>query len=170
MKLNPFSSLRGKAWRKDFALIVIGVAVLSGIVGGVGSYTFIYAKGFSYMTNDPGACANCHIMNDHYRAWSRSSHHAVAVCNDCHTPHDLTGKYTTKAINGFNHSLAFTTGWYEENLIITERNTRVTENSCRHCHERIAESIDHGSRQGVRLKSEDRLSCIRCHSEVGHLE
>jgi hypothetical protein len=29
------------------------------------TYTFVYAKGYSYLTNDPGACANCHIMADH---------------------------------------------------------------------------------------------------------
>jgi hypothetical protein len=28
-------------------------------------------------------------------------HRAAAVCNDCHTPPGLLGKYTTKALNGF---------------------------------------------------------------------
>jgi len=81
-----------------------------GMLAAVGGYTFLYAKGYSYVTNDPAACANCHIMEDHYRAWMKSSHRAVAVCNDCHTPPGFVSKYTTKAINGFNHSLAFTTG------------------------------------------------------------
>ena len=48
----------------------------------VGSYTFVYAKGYSYLTNDPAACANCHIMSEHFAAWTKSSHRAVAVCND----------------------------------------------------------------------------------------
>ena len=79
-------------------------AVFAGIVIGIGTYTFVYAKGYSYLTNDPEACANCHIMRDHFDAWTRASHHAVAVCNDCHTPPDMIGKYTTKARNGFWHS------------------------------------------------------------------
>ncbi|HYP29673.1 MAG TPA: NapC/NirT family cytochrome c [Blastocatellia bacterium] len=66
------------------ARIVFGVAV--GLAAGVGGYTFIYAKGYSYLTNDPAACANCHIMQDHYDGWIKSSHRSVAACNDCHTP------------------------------------------------------------------------------------
>jgi cytochrome c nitrite reductase small subunit len=45
-------------------------AVLVGVLVGVGSYTFIYAKGYAYMTNDPAACANCHVMRDHFAAWT----------------------------------------------------------------------------------------------------
>jgi cytochrome c nitrite reductase small subunit len=40
-------------------------------------------------------------MQEHNDAWSRSSHHAVAACNDCHTPANLVGKYLTKANNSF---------------------------------------------------------------------
>jgi cytochrome c nitrite reductase small subunit len=129
----------------------------------VGAYTFIYAKGFAYLTNDPAACANCHIMENHYRAWLRSSHRAVATCNDCHTPPGLIPKYTVKAINGFNHSLAFTTGRFPEPLRITRRNEDATEKACRKCHHDIVEAIESGP-------NAQRLSCIRCHSTVGHLE
>ena len=75
---------------------------------GIGGYTFIYAKGASYLGHDSSACANCHIMRDQYDGWIKGSHRAVAECNDCHAAHDLLGKYSTKAINGFRHSLAFT--------------------------------------------------------------
>ena len=139
-------------------------AALIGILTAVGGYTFIYAKGYSYMTHDSAACANCHVMENHYRAWMKSSHRAVAMCNDCHTPPGLIPKYTTKAINGFNHSLAFTTGRFHEPLQITRRNEQVTEKACRKCHEDIVSAIEgpHPER--------NRLSCIRCHSTVGHLE
>ncbi len=140
-------------------------AVLAGVLTAVGGYTFIYAKGYSYISNDPAVCANCHIMENHYRAWMKSSHRAVAVCNDCHTPPGLVGKYTIKAINGFNHSVAFTTGRFPEPLRITERNFNVTEKACRKCHQPIVDAIE--TRGG---KPGDRLSCIRCHSTVGHLE
>ena len=63
---------------------------------GVGGYTFLYAKGWSYFTNDPAACANCHVMREHYNAWIKSSHRAVATCNDCHTPHNFFGKYYSR--------------------------------------------------------------------------
>jgi cytochrome c nitrite reductase small subunit len=140
------------------------VAIMLGILIAIGGYTFVYARGYSYVTNDPAACANCHVMEDHYRAWMRSSHRSVAVCNDCHTPPGLVPKYATKAINGFNHSLAFTTGRFPEPLRLTSRNVDVTEKACRKCHENIVDAIEgpHPER--------NRLSCIRCHSAVGHLE
>jgi cytochrome c nitrite reductase small subunit len=137
------------------------LGVLVGAAFGLGAYTFIYAKGASYLTNDPAACANCHIMGDHYHAWSRSSHHAVATCNDCHTPANFIGKYVTKANNGFWHSFAFTTGDFPEPIRIKGYNKRIAENSCRKCHQNMVDSIESHAGQ-------ESLSCIRCHSAVGH--
>ena len=145
-------------------LLPVLAATLAGVLAAVGGYTFIYAKGYSYVSNDPAVCANCHIMENHYRAWTKSSHRAVAVCNDCHTPPGVVGKYTTKAINGFNHSVAFTTGRFPEPLRITARNFEVTEKACRKCHSDIVEAIEAPG------GDKTRLSCIRCHSTVGHLE
>jgi cytochrome c nitrite reductase small subunit len=142
------------------AAIVLGVAAGAGT--GVGAFTFVYAKGSSYMTNDPGACANCHVMTDHFDAWAKSSHHHVAVCNDCHAPHDLVGKYLTKARNGYNHSMAFTTGNFPEPIQITPRNRAITEQACRYCHQEVVLSID------THATATDEMSCIRCHSSVGH--
>jgi cytochrome c nitrite reductase small subunit len=93
---------------------IVAAAALVGVAGGLGLYTFVYAKGYSYITNDPAACANCHVMNDQYDGWLKSSHRAVAVCNDCHVPHDLVGKYKTKGENGFWHSYYFTTQSFAE--------------------------------------------------------
>ena len=62
------------------------LAVFIGLLIGVGVYTFGYARGASYMTDDPAACANCHVMRDQYESWMKGSHGKVAVCNDCHTP------------------------------------------------------------------------------------
>lgn len=145
---------------------IVLAAVLGGLLAGLGGYTFVYAKGYSYLSNDPGACANCHVMRDHFTAWTRASHRAVAVCNDCHTPPGLVDKYATKARNGFWHSFYFTTGRYPVPLRITARNHDVTERACRTCHAELAAAIEpaHGdaSRAG--------LTCTRCHNDVGHLE
>ena len=101
---------------------VIGTAL------GLGAFTFVYAKGASYLSTDPAVCANCHIMGEHYAAWQRSSHRAVAGCSDCHMPHNFVGKYLAKASNGFWHSLAFTTGVFPDPLQIKPHNRVVTEN------------------------------------------
>jgi cytochrome c nitrite reductase small subunit len=103
-------------------------------------------------------------MREHLDAWAKSSHHHVAVCNDCHTPHDFLGKYMTKGLNGYHHSMAFTTGRFHEPIQITETNRAVTEEACRRCHQDIAQAIDCGGGQ------DEAQSCIRCHSSVGHME
>jgi cytochrome c nitrite reductase small subunit len=159
----------------------LGAAILGGMALGLGVFTFGFAHGASYLTNDPEACANCHVMSEHYSAWLKGSHRNVATCNDCHTPHDLVGKYTVKAKNGFWHSFYFTVGGYPDPLRITEGNRRVTEEACRYCHQQITEAIDHRPRAVSRtdetaplspavhsaLASEE-ISCIRCHEYVGH--
>ncbi len=145
-------------------LLAIAAGVVIGVVIGGGLFTFVYAKGGSYMTNDPRACANCHIMQDHYDAWIKSSHRSVATCNDCHTPPGLVPKYYTKAENGFFHSLHFTTGHFPDPLQIKPRNFEVAEKACRKCHTPIVEAIEgHGGHA-----SDDKTSCIRCHRDVGH--
>ena len=143
--------------------LVLGIAL--GLVVGIGAYTFVYARGYSYMTDNADACVNCHIMQDQYNGWLKSSHRSVAVCNDCHTPPGLVGKYATKAENGFWHSYYFTTGWFEDNIQITPRGRAVTEKACRKCHQEVVEAIEGPHSELI----DSQTSCIRCHSSVGHL-
>ncbi len=156
-RLARITAITGSA-----SIISVVLAVVVGGAGGIGGYTFIYAEGASYLTNDATACANCHVMRGHYDAWVKSTHHAVATCNDCHTPHHSLGKFLTKASNGFNHSLAFTTGRFHEPIEIKPRNQAIVESACRHCHGDIVQAIDRFPQQ------EHALSCIRCHMGVGH--
>jgi cytochrome c nitrite reductase small subunit len=145
------------------SVVLIVAAIVLGLAGGLGGYTFLYAEGASYLTNDPEACTNCHVMNEQYAGWTKSSHRSVATCNDCHAPHDVAGKLATKARNGFRHSLAFTSGRFPEPIQITPHNLEITEHACRSCHEDMVESMDgpHGTGEPV--------SCVRCHRSVGHL-
>ena len=135
--------------------------VILGLALGIGAYTFSYAQGASYLRDDPAACANCHIMRSHFDAWVKSTHKAVATCNDCHAPHDgAIAKLWVKGVNGFNHSVAFTTGRFQEPLRITRFNRNVTEAACRSCHQPVVESIE--------THQAESLDCIRCHGDVGH--
>ena len=149
--------------RRAAGAATIAAAATCGAVVGLGGYTFVYARGASYLTDDPAACANCHVMQGQYDAWLKSAHRHVAVCNDCHTPHTLVGKYLTKSDNGFHHSLAFTTGRFHEPIQIKERNRAVTEQACRSCHAAIVQMIDHGT------TGREALSCLHCHADVGHM-
>jgi len=141
-------------------MVALGLAM--GLAAGLGGYTFVYARGASYLTNDPAACANCHVMNEHYSGWLRSSHRSVATCNDCHTPASVVGKYATKASNGFWHSFAFTTGRFPDPLRIKPHNRDIAERACRKCHQEVVSAMDTARMDaGV-------LSCVRCHGAVGH--
>ena len=138
------------------------VAVALGTLGGLGVFTFIYGKGASYLSNDPAACANCHIMQGHLDSWSQSGHRHVAVCNDCHLPHGFPAKWIVKADNGFFHSLAFTTGGFHEPIRIKPRNRRVTQNACLSCHADLVEMMLPPEPGG------DMLTCADCHAHAGH--
>jgi cytochrome c nitrite reductase small subunit len=153
------------AWRKRLtwpSVLLILIVILLGIFAGVGTFTFGYAKGASYFSNNPNNCANCHVMQGHLDSWRKSSHRHVAVCNDCHLPHYFVGKYVTEADNGFFHSLAFTLDNFHEPIQIKPRNRRVTQNACISCHEDFVHQIFPAA------KGEEMLSCIHCHNDVGH--
>lgn len=143
--------------RSSFIIIV---GALFGLAAGIGGYTFAYAKGGSYMTDDPAACANCHVMRDYYLAWQRSSHRSVAVCNDCHTPRGFLAKYATKSRNGFWHSYAFTTGDFPDNMRATPHNREIAEASCLKCHAALT--------QALTAVAGGQPGCVRCHGAVGH--
>ncbi len=137
---------------------------LLGICAGTGVFTFGYAQGAVYLTNDPAACANCHVMREQYEGWMKGSHRKAAVCNDCHAPHSFFPKYYTKALNGFFHSLAFTTQRFPDHIQITPRNARITREACLHCHAEIVSGLD-----AAHPGSTANIDCVRCHRDAGHL-
>lgn len=142
------------------AAVALSVAV--GAALGFGFFTFLYAKGGSYLTNDPAACANCHVMREHFSGWMKSSHRHVAVCNDCHTPSHLLAKYAVKGTNGFSHSFAFTSGEFHDPIRIRQNSRKVAEAQCRRCHGAIVDAMDGGH------PDSRKLDCLHCHSRIGH--
>lgn len=138
----------------------IAVFAALAVLLGLGVFTFIYARGGSYFSDDPQACVNCHIMSDVYNSWSRSSHQAVATCNACHVPHDFFGKWLSKARSGFNHSVAFTLQNFPEPIRISEVNRQILQANCIDCHSVIVSEIVHQA-------NFDR-ACFSCHRGVGH--
>ncbi|HEX9721422.1 MAG TPA: cytochrome c nitrite reductase small subunit, partial [Ramlibacter sp.] len=115
-------------------MLLLALAVLIGAAVGIGGYTLVYAEGLSYMSSDPKVCANCHIMQAQFDSWQKSSHHHVAICNDCHLPQGFVGKYVAKALNGYNHSKAYTLQDFDEPIAIKPFNTRILQDNCLACH------------------------------------
>lgn len=151
-----------RVWRAvPFRLWLLLAAVVGGIVG-LGAFTFSYAEGASYLSDDPSACVNCHVMDEQYDGWSRGSHKAVATCNDCHTPHsNVVAKYAVKGLNGYRHSAAFTLGNFHEPIRITALNHAVARDSCVYCHGDLTAQMNHDD-------SDDPTDCLLCHADAGH--
>jgi cytochrome c nitrite reductase small subunit len=159
---GTFCLVKRGEWMSRWMVLVVVLCATVGAGLGLMAFTFVYAKGQSYLSNDSKACANCHVMSDQYDQWTRSSHKAVAQCNDCHTPHDVVGKYMTKASNGFWHSFAFTTQEYPDNIRIKPSNLRIAEQACRSCHADIVDQTN------MAHDDTEERTCVSCHQNVGH--
>lgn len=142
-------------------LLVIGLML--GILAGVGGFTFNYAEGLSYLSADPKACVNCHIMRPQYDSWQKASHHGVAVCVDCHLPQDFIGKYIAKAENGYHHSKGFTFQDFDEPIMIKPKNSQILQDNCVRCHTDMV-----GDMVSVVNDNPDSVRCVHCHQDVGH--
>lgn len=128
---------------------------------GISVFTFTQAEGHSYFSNDSSSCVNCHVMQDQFDAWGHSSHANVASCNDCHSPHDnVINQYLAKAVNGFNHSAAFTLNTYNEVITIREFNIEIVNDNCAYCHADLV--------HGIADDRDDSLRCTTCHAGIGH--
>jgi cytochrome c nitrite reductase small subunit len=142
--------------------ITFAAAILFGLVVGVGAFTFHYAEGTSYLSDDPAACANCHIMWEQYDSWTASSHSPAVGCVDCHLPHGPVTKWLSKAENGWNHSVAFTLQNYPDPIRIKPRNLRIVQTNCVSCHGDLVHTTLPTDRSGL------DFGCTHCHVEVGH--
>lgn len=149
-------------------------AAVAGVFAGLGGFTFNYAEGLSYLSNDSRACSNCHIMNDEQDSWRKGPHHAVASCNDCHVPPQFFAKYLAKAMNGYHHSMGFTfqsstpdergaRRVFEEPVRIKPTNSQILQDNCLRCHGDLVHDIVRGS-----TWADDAIRCVQCHRSVGH--
>lgn len=153
-----------EARRRGGSTLPLFTAAAVGLLAGLGGFTVVYGDGAAYLSNEPTACANCHVMQGHYDTWQSSGHRHVAVCNDCHLPPGFVGKWLTKADNGLLHSVAFTTGAFPDPLRIKPRNARRTQRACLSCHEDMAHPVRPARRD------REALRCVHCHDDVGHVE
>jgi cytochrome c nitrite reductase small subunit len=145
--------------RKRFVALLLALAVPAG----VGFFTFGYAKGFSYLSSDPRACINCHVMNEQFDAWLKSGHRHTATCVDCHLPHEGLAKWVAKADHGFRHSAAFTLQNFKEPIEITPADRRIVMDNCVRCHADFVQAVARTA-----SRHEAALDCLRCHQGAGH--
>ncbi len=137
-------------------------AIAVGVLGGVGLATFHYANGTSYLSTDPAACVNCHIMQPQYDSWQKASHHTVANCVECHLPHAFVPKYIAKAEHGWNHSKGFTLMDFPEPIRVSPKTADTLQANCVRCHSGLVHAQSGGS--------DGAPNCAHCHADVGHGE
>lgn len=117
----------------------------------------------SYLTDDPEACVNCHVMRTEYVTWRHSSHAAVAHCNDCHVPHDgFVNHWLFKAKDGARHAAMFTLRLEPQVIRLSKGAAPVVERNCRRCHDRLLGEV------AAAEHAHGDLRCWDCHREVPH--
>src|SRR5689334_19951205 len=102
-------------------------------------------------------------MQRQYDGWQKASHHGVATCADCHLPHTFLAKYMAKASNGWHHSKGFTLEDFHEPIMIKPVNAGILQENCLKCHGDFVHEIVRGS-----TTAKDAVTCVHCHSNVGH--
>lgn len=144
------------------SLLMLGAVGIVGLALGLGGVSFHYGEGTAYLSDDPAACMNCHVMEEQFDSWVKSSHSAVATCNSCHVPQGPIHKWVSKADNGFFHSWAFTFRNHPEPIRIKPRNRRIAESNCVACHADLTHAIreDPDDFRGS--------TCLHCHKDAGH--
>lgn len=128
---------------------------------GAGAYVATASNAVSYLSDDPKACINCHVMRPMYATWQRGSHSRDTVCNDCHVPHDsLTRKYLFKASDGLRHSAVFTLRREPQVMRPVPESRHVIQENCVSCHA--------GTMREVGWKKDSGRWCVDCHRSTPH--
>ncbi|MTI31946.1 cytochrome c nitrite reductase small subunit [Xanthovirga aplysinae] len=133
------------------------------------AYTLYVSNAVTYLSDDPKACVNCHIMAPQYATWTHSSHRENANCNDCHVPQDnVFRKYFFKAKDGLRHATLFTLRAEPQVIRIHEAGMKVVQENCNRCHSHQNEKV---STYGITLDDVEHGKgklCWDCHREVPH--
>lgn len=148
----------------------IAFTLLFGIFFGLAAYTIYMSRAWSYLSDDPSACVNCHVMAPQYASWYHSPHRGRANCNDCHVPHTSTfAKYAFKAKDGLYHSYVFT--MREEPMAIRakEASSGIIMDNCIRCHTTLNTALVKTGTVCFRDTEEGKgKACWNCHRDVAH--
>ena len=145
------------------------VIILLGILFGLGAHILYVSNAVSYLSNDPNACINCHVMTPQYATWERSSHAKVATCNDCHVPHDnFIRTYYFKAMDGLRHATIFTFRLEPQVIRIKEAGRNAVQENCIRCHSNQIHPIALRAINNRSVEDQRPGYCWDCHREVPH--
>lgn len=164
MKLKKIISILSPPpeWRLR---VIITLGILTGFVLAI----LHIANATSYLSDNPNACMNCHVMSPQYASWQRSSHARVATCNDCHVPQDnFLRKYFFKASDGLRHSTMFTFRLEPEVIHIKPAGINVVQENCIRCHQSYLHQSSLSDLKGDEGIAGNEKLCWGCHRETPH--
>ena len=133
-------------------------------------YTFITSRAYTYLSDDPATCVNCHVMSPYYATWMHSSHGKDATCNDCHIPQDnFVNKYFVKGLNGYRHAVVFTKRTEDQAMRALPINSQAIMNNCIRCHTQLnTEFVETGRHSWREMQETGGSVCWDCHRNVPH--
>lgn len=144
--------------------------MLAGIIVGSGSLLLYMLRAHTYLTDDPAACVNCHIMAPYYATWFHSSHSRNATCNDCHVPHEnAVKKWTFKGMDGMRHVGVFLMKGEHQVIQALPESAQVIMNNCIRCHTQLnTEFVKTGRIDYMKAQVGEGKACWDCHRDVPH--
>ncbi len=145
------------------------VFIISGIFVGLGLYVLYISNAYSYLSDKPETCVNCHIMAPQFATWNHSSHRKWATCNDCHVPqNNFFTKYFFKAKDGLWHASVFTTRNEPQVIFIKEDSKKVVQDNCIRCHKDLISDYKLLNRTEEVHNFRSSKECWDCHRETPH--
>ncbi|MDH5610127.1 MAG: cytochrome c nitrite reductase small subunit [Cyclobacteriaceae bacterium] len=160
--LFKYSLIPPKKWRSVATFFVA-------IIVGMGLFLIDFSNASSYLSDDPQACVNCHIMQPQYITWTHSSHREVANCNACHVPQgNVFNKYFFKAKDGMNHASIFTARAEAEVIRALPPSVEVIQNNCIRCHQDQVTDAKLASFVVDHVQNRTDRTCWECHRDVPH--
>lgn len=148
----------------------VAALVVCGIIAGSGALFAYFLRVHTYLSDDPSACVNCHIMAPYYATWSHSSHGRDATCNDCHVPHEnVVKKWVFKGQDGLGHVAAFIAKGEPQVIQAHEASSQVIMDNCIRCHTQLTnEFVSAGKIDYMASLAGEGKACWDCHRDVPH--
>jgi len=170
--------------------VLIAIVGASIVIGVLISFTTVVAVKETSGVNFCGACHSMKPMADSYRksvhgGYGKSG--VVALCADCHLPHESTlGYLIQKVKTGVHDVLVESSGeahkidWHEKR---EHRREWAYDSACLHCHKNLLKGTQPSKKAFTAHKAyfakklfidsengKEPAQCVDCHKYVGHYE
>ncbi len=136
-------------------------AAIAAAIIALGIFVFV-TDAPAYAGTSAATCNNCHVMDAQYENWYHAGHEHVALCVECHLPHqNLFVYWLEKGKTGLHDVYYFSTGQTPELIRAKPETRQIVQQNCIRCHATTVDEIVAGA------QAFDR-NCWDCHRSVAH--